>query len=127
MLEVTKREKEAGIVPDPDIDTYMKVLKIQLWCPFSCNFIILHCNMLMKMCSCNVDNYSSLLQAISVDRLEKTLQTDYILKVILINRADIVFLYHIHRMFHQLTNLLISLLFRFLDLIPALTQWLEMP
>ncbi|KAJ4706396.1 Pleiotropic drug resistance protein [Melia azedarach] len=26
MLEVTKREKEAGIVPDPDIDTYMKIL-----------------------------------------------------------------------------------------------------
>lgn len=25
MLEVSRREKEAGIVPDPDIDTYMKV------------------------------------------------------------------------------------------------------
>ncbi len=25
ILEVSKREKEAGIVPDPDIDTYMKV------------------------------------------------------------------------------------------------------
>lgn len=25
MMEVSKREKEAGIVPDPDIDTYMKV------------------------------------------------------------------------------------------------------
>lgn len=25
-MEVSKREKEAGIVPDPDIDTYMKVL-----------------------------------------------------------------------------------------------------
>ena len=25
MLEVSRREKEAGIIPDPDIDTYMKV------------------------------------------------------------------------------------------------------
>lgn len=29
MMEVSKREKEAGIVPDPDIDTYMKVSTIQ--------------------------------------------------------------------------------------------------
>lgn len=28
MLEVSKREKEAGIIPDPDVDTYMKVLKL---------------------------------------------------------------------------------------------------
>lgn len=27
IMEVSRREKEAGIVPDPDIDTYMKVLK----------------------------------------------------------------------------------------------------
>lgn len=26
MMEVSRREKEAGIVPDPDIDTYMKVV-----------------------------------------------------------------------------------------------------
>lgn len=25
MMEVSRREKEAGIFPDPDIDTYMKV------------------------------------------------------------------------------------------------------
>jgi hypothetical protein len=25
MVEVSKREKEAGIIPDPDIDTYMEV------------------------------------------------------------------------------------------------------
>lgn len=25
MVEVSRREKEAGIVPDPDVDTYMKV------------------------------------------------------------------------------------------------------
>ncbi|KAH7542899.1 hypothetical protein FEM48_Zijuj02G0124100 [Ziziphus jujuba var. spinosa] len=51
MLEVSKREKEAGIVPDPDIDTYMK--------------------------------------AISVKGLERTLQTDYILKVILLNSDEV--------------------------------------
>ncbi|XP_038698803.1 pleiotropic drug resistance protein 3-like isoform X2 [Tripterygium wilfordii] len=44
MLEVSRREKEAGIVPDPDTDTYMK--------------------------------------AISVEGLERTLQTDYILKIL---------------------------------------------
>ncbi|KAG2694531.1 hypothetical protein I3760_08G149600 [Carya illinoinensis] len=44
LMEVSKREKEAGVVPDPDIDTYMK--------------------------------------AISVEGLKRTLQTDYILKII---------------------------------------------
>ncbi|KAI3982514.1 hypothetical protein MKX01_031253 [Papaver californicum] len=44
MLEVCRREKEAGIVPDPDLDTYMKV--------------------------------------ISVDGLPRSLQTDYIIKIL---------------------------------------------
>ncbi|XP_041019937.1 pleiotropic drug resistance protein 3-like [Juglans microcarpa x Juglans regia] len=44
MMEVSKREKEAGIVPDPNIDIYMK--------------------------------------AISVEGLKRTLQTDYILKIL---------------------------------------------
>ncbi|KAK4835862.1 hypothetical protein QYF36_015451 [Acer negundo] len=44
MMEVSKREKEAGIFPDPDIDTYMK--------------------------------------AISVTGAKRTLQTDYILKIL---------------------------------------------
>ena len=29
MKEISRKEKEAGIIPDPDIDTYMKV-------PFYC-------------------------------------------------------------------------------------------
>ncbi|XAR52748.1 hypothetical protein NMG60_11020974 [Bertholletia excelsa] len=29
MIEVTRREKQAGIVPDPDIDTYMKAISIE--------------------------------------------------------------------------------------------------
>ncbi|XP_059652208.1 pleiotropic drug resistance protein 3-like [Cornus florida] len=44
MIEVSRREKQAGIVPDPDIDTYMK--------------------------------------AITVEGLKRTLQTDYILKIL---------------------------------------------
>ncbi|KAK1295578.1 Pleiotropic drug resistance protein 3 [Acorus calamus] len=44
MMELSRREKEAGIVPDPDIDTYMK--------------------------------------AISVEGLQRTLQTDYIMKIL---------------------------------------------
>jgi ABC-type multidrug transport system ATPase subunit len=43
MKEVIRREKEAGITPDPDVDTYMK--------------------------------------AISVEGLERSIQTDYIMKV----------------------------------------------
>ncbi|ONK61392.1 uncharacterized protein A4U43_C08F29430 [Asparagus officinalis] len=43
MKEVSRREKQAGIIPEPDIDTYMK--------------------------------------AISVEGLERSLQTDYILKI----------------------------------------------
>ncbi|WOK98239.1 ABC transporter G family member 41-like [Canna indica] len=43
MKQVSRREKQAGIIPDPDIDTYMK--------------------------------------AISVEGLERSLQTDYILKI----------------------------------------------
>ncbi|XP_061994898.1 pleiotropic drug resistance protein 3-like isoform X2 [Rosa rugosa] len=27
--EVSRREKEAGIVPDPDIDTYMKAISVE--------------------------------------------------------------------------------------------------
>lgn len=30
MREVSKREKEAGLFPDPDVDTYMKVIIEQL-------------------------------------------------------------------------------------------------
>ncbi|KAK6254300.1 hypothetical protein SCA6_015605 [Theobroma cacao] len=29
MMEVSKREKEAGIVPDPDVDTYMKAISVE--------------------------------------------------------------------------------------------------
>uniref|UniRef100_A0A2N9FVQ3 ABC transporter domain-containing protein n=1 Tax=Fagus sylvatica TaxID=28930 RepID=A0A2N9FVQ3_FAGSY len=29
MVEVSKREKEAGVVPDPDIDTYMKAISVK--------------------------------------------------------------------------------------------------
>ncbi|KAI4301667.1 hypothetical protein L6164_034920 [Bauhinia variegata] len=44
MLEVSRKEKEAGTIPDPDIDTYMK--------------------------------------AVAVQGLKRTLQTDYILKIL---------------------------------------------
>ncbi|XP_057958988.1 pleiotropic drug resistance protein 3-like [Malania oleifera] len=29
MMEISRREKEAGIVPDPDIDTYMKAISVE--------------------------------------------------------------------------------------------------
>lgn len=70
MMEVSRREKQEGIVPDPDVDAYMKVylrcLSAISWCMYSI--------------SPNVMN-NFLLQAISVNGLESTLQTDYILKV----------------------------------------------
>ena len=28
MMEVSRREKEAGIIPDPDVDAYLKVPNI---------------------------------------------------------------------------------------------------
>ncbi|XP_041020225.1 pleiotropic drug resistance protein 3-like [Juglans microcarpa x Juglans regia] len=30
LMEVSKREKEAGVVPDPDIDTYMKIIGLDI-------------------------------------------------------------------------------------------------
>lgn len=82
MLEVSKREKEAGIIPHPDIDTYMKVLEAFLF--MSSLICILHFMLYMKvMLSLLI---MTLLkpdkQAISVQGLKRTLQTDYILKVI---------------------------------------------
>ena len=46
MAEVVRREKQVGIIPDPDIDTYMKVNSQAHIFPllFTCNFSIKHCN-----------------------------------------------------------------------------------
>lgn len=30
VAEITRKEKEAGIIPDPDIDTYMKVIIVKI-------------------------------------------------------------------------------------------------
>lgn len=30
MVEVSRREKQEGIIPDPDVDTYIKVLLVSL-------------------------------------------------------------------------------------------------
>ena len=38
MVEVSKREKQAGVVPDPDIDAYMKVPLVSLIFFFSLCF-----------------------------------------------------------------------------------------
>lgn len=44
LMEVSRREKEAGIVPDPDLDAYMKVMYcISLSCPPPCHVQISLC------------------------------------------------------------------------------------
>ena len=46
MTEVVRREKQVGIIPDPDIDTYMKVKSQAHIFPslFMCHCNIEHCN-----------------------------------------------------------------------------------
>ncbi|KAB5569567.1 hypothetical protein DKX38_003360 [Salix brachista] len=68
MKEISRREKEAGIVPEPDIDTYMKLASY---------FLV----------AISADNLYE--QATSFEGLKRTLQTDYILKILgLDNCAD---------------------------------------
>lgn len=85
LLELSRREEEARIIPDPHIDTYMK--------------------------------------ATSVHRLKNNLQTDYTLKVILINIYHISFLITFSKFFNEQV---IGFAFRSLDLISTPTHWLEM-
>lgn len=68
-MEVSRREKEEGIVPDPDIDTYMKV--------FLQNFLKIITKSILRVYWA-VTKY---LQAISVEGQKRNLQTDYVLKV----------------------------------------------
>lgn len=42
MKEVCKREKEEGIIPDPDVDTYMKVRRKKTFCLFSFILVIIN-------------------------------------------------------------------------------------
>ncbi|KAH7833592.1 hypothetical protein Vadar_007950 [Vaccinium darrowii] len=77
MVEVSRREKQAGVVPDPDVDTYMK--------------------------------------AISVEGQKTTIQTDYILKVILSAEFALIFFYIIPRIM-PLTFLIVSMVTQILGL-----------
>ncbi|KAJ0013550.1 hypothetical protein Pint_21142 [Pistacia integerrima] len=61
MLEISRREKQAAIVPDPDIDTYMK---------HRLNYDFVYISIII------------LLQAISVKGLKENLQTNYITKIL---------------------------------------------
>jgi hypothetical protein len=94
MMEIGKREKEAGVVPDPDIDTYMKV-PVSSLVFFSFMFVIVlklskFCRVNIYKAFCMISNYYVVIlmyylfgQAISVEGLKSTIQTDYILKVTL--------------------------------------------
>ncbi|KAJ4822691.1 hypothetical protein Tsubulata_024895, partial [Turnera subulata] len=64
MEEICRKEKQAGIIPEPDIDTYMK--------------------------------------AISAEGLKRTLQTDYILKVV--SRKDQAQYWHLHEQPHHFVS-----------------------
>ncbi|KAE9446509.1 hypothetical protein C3L33_21582, partial [Rhododendron williamsianum] len=69
MVEVSTREKQAGVVPDPDIDTYMKVLLVSLI-------------FLSPLVSGVASMFHEALNAISVEGQKTTLQTDYMLKIL---------------------------------------------
>ena len=69
MAEISRREKQAGIVPESEIDTYMKVT------------YNLDVNIRLKVIFLFLDIWPRVGQAISVSGLERTLQTDYTLKV----------------------------------------------
>lgn len=74
MVEVSKKEKEAGIVPDPDVDTYMKVIKYE---KVQLTILVIIFRTWPKV-------ILSHLQAVSVEGQRRNLQTDYVLKVITI-------------------------------------------
>ncbi|KAG5525525.1 hypothetical protein RHGRI_031986 [Rhododendron griersonianum] len=77
MVEVSRREKQAGVVPDPDVHTYMKVLLLSVF--FFPLFLVLpKCFMRHIWYSIYVFFY----QAISAEGQRTTLQTDYILKIL---------------------------------------------
>ncbi|KAE9446717.1 hypothetical protein C3L33_21385, partial [Rhododendron williamsianum] len=65
MVEVSRREKQAGVVPDPDVHTYMKVLLLSVF--FFPLFLVLP---------------KCFMRAISAEGQRTTLQTDYILKIL---------------------------------------------
>lgn len=82
MVEVSRREREAGIIPDPDIDTYMKVVMRR----FRFSFLTFFYNGLVP--TSRDFSFNDMLngqliskQAISVAGQERNLQTDYVLKV----------------------------------------------
>lgn len=80
LAELSRREKEANIMPDPDLDIYMKV---NLICT---EFSVYNIFQIMQKCcwkkSISISwNAFQLLQAASLEGQETSVVTDYILKV----------------------------------------------
>jgi len=71
LTELARREKEANIKPDPDIDIFMKVSYIT---PETVNFVIIWSTQLSH-------NFITPLQAMSTAGEKTNVMTDYILKV----------------------------------------------
>ena len=56
LTELARREKEAGIKPDPDIDVYMKVRKAELcFKPVVCYKFSFNLRMSSITCSCGLN------------------------------------------------------------------------
>ncbi|KAE9446707.1 hypothetical protein C3L33_21390, partial [Rhododendron williamsianum] len=83
MAEVIRREKQARVVPDPDIDTYMKVMLVSVVFSFPM-FLQLSMGMVAIVLMYD-DVYIFFDQAISIEGQKTTLQTDYILKILGLN------------------------------------------
>lgn len=75
LTELLRREKEAKIKPDPDVDAYMKVRNNSL------KFRIIY--IIRKLHFCYSGSYDSFktMQAAALEGQEASVVTDYILKV----------------------------------------------
>jgi len=85
MKEVIRREKEAGINPDPDVDTYMKA-KTRILIYFTTRIFSFWLSNKQVVYKDSTSILTSItlffhIQAISVEGLERSIQTDYIMKV----------------------------------------------
>ncbi|KAF7127829.1 hypothetical protein RHSIM_Rhsim11G0102600 [Rhododendron simsii] len=82
MTEVIKREKQARVVPDPDIDTYMKDYKHTMIVKSLLFFARSLEQLALRFCI-TFSNFSD--GSISIEGQKTTLQTDYILKILGLN------------------------------------------
>ncbi|XP_020550291.1 pleiotropic drug resistance protein 1-like isoform X1 [Sesamum indicum] len=79
LAELSRREKEANIKPDPDLDIFMKVM-ISLREKFlSCLLSAINC---ISQTTHHISSWSFILQAASIEGQDASVVTDYIIKIL---------------------------------------------